>query len=137
MKVGQVAKAAGVSIQTIRFYERRGLLPAPLRLQSGYRDYLDQSVGTVILIKQMQELGFTLRELQHFIHLLITEPHNPAERRACVEAKLTSIDAQVERLRAMRKELSTRLETCECCNAPPVVARGVQLTKRSTNAKKK
>jgi DNA-binding transcriptional MerR regulator len=138
MKVGQVAKAAGVSIQTIRFYERRGLLPVPIRLSSGYRDYPDRSVSTVLLIKQMQELGFTLRELSRFIHLLETEPHNPVERRACVEAKLTSIDEQIERLRSMRRQLSARLAVCECCNAPTVVARNVKsTTKRSHNAKKK
>lgn len=119
MKVGEVAKAAGVSIQTVRFYERRGLLPAPRRLRSGYRDYAEGSPGAVLLIKQMQRLGFTLRELTHFIHLLKTQPHNPVERRACVEAKLRSIDDQIERLRSMRDELSARLQTCECCNTSP------------------
>ncbi len=118
MKVGQVAKAAGVSIQTVRFYERRGLLPTPQRLQSGYREYTAETVGTIILIKQMQDLGFTLRELIHFIRLLETQPHNPAERRVCVEAKLQNIDEQIERLRSMRDDLRTRLQTCECCNAP-------------------
>lgn len=137
MKVGQVAKAAGVSIQTIRFYERRGLLPVPLRLPSGYRDYPERSVNTVRLIKQMQELGFTLRELHHFIHLLETEPHNPVERRVCVEAKLASIDEQIERLRAIRGQLSARLAVCECCNAPTVSTHRVKsTTKRSHNAKK-
>ncbi len=124
MKVGQVAKAAGVSIQTVRFYERRGLLPTPQRLQSGYREYTAETVGTIMLIKQMQELGFTLRELAHFIRLLETQPHHPAERRACVEAKLQSIDEQIERLRSMRDELRTRLQTCECCNAPSLKAAG-------------
>jgi DNA-binding transcriptional MerR regulator len=124
MKVGQVAKTARVSIQTVRFYERCGLLPPPPRLQSGYRDYDAGVVNTVVLIKQMQELGFTLRELNHFIHLLETEPHNPAERRACVEAKLHSIDEQIERLRSMRNELSARLQTCACCNAPAVKRAG-------------
>ena len=120
MRVGQVAKAAGVSVQTVRFYERRGLLPVPRRLLSGYRDYADKTVGVVSLIKQMQEVGFTLRELEHFVHLLELEPHNSAERRACVEAKLKSIDEQIERLRSMRDELSSRLQTCQCCNPPPV-----------------
>lgn len=118
MKVGEVAKAAGVSIQTVRFYERRGLLPSPQRLQSGYRNYPDDTISAVLLIKQMQELGFTLRELSHFMHLLETQPHNPAERRACVEAKLQAIDKQIKRLRSVRKELSARLEVCECCNPP-------------------
>ncbi|HKX26220.1 MAG TPA: MerR family transcriptional regulator [Blastocatellia bacterium] len=117
MRVGQVARAAGVSVQTVRFYERRGLLPAPRRLRSGYRDYAVETVSAVLRIKQMQELGFTLRELTHFMRLLETEPQNYPERRACVEAKLHSIDEQIERLRSMRGELSTRLRTCECCNA--------------------
>src|SRR5262245_6260838 len=88
MKVGQLAEAAGVSVQTIRFYERRGLSPTPRRLQSAYRDYPAETVRTVRLIKQMQEVGFTLRELSHFLQLLEAQPHNPAERRAYVEAKL-------------------------------------------------
>ncbi len=79
-----------------------------------------------------------LRELGHFIHLLETEPHNPVERRACVEAKLGSIDEQVERLRTIREQLSARLAVCECCNAPTVSTRGVKsTTKRNHNAKKR
>lgn len=117
MKVGQIAKSAGVSVQTVRFYERRGLIPAPQRLQSGYRMYAPGTVDTILLIKQMRELGFTLRELVQFIRLLDTKPHDPAERRACVEAKLKNIDEQIERLRSMRDELGARLQTCECCNA--------------------
>jgi DNA-binding transcriptional MerR regulator len=129
MKVGEVAKAAGVSIQAIRFYERRGLLPKPARLQSGYRDYEDGVVSTVTLIKQMQELGFTLRELADFVRLLETQPHHPAERRACVEAKLQSIELQIKRLRSMHKQLRTRLKTCKCCNAPTAAAARKRKTK--------
>ena len=119
MRAGQLADAAGVSVQTIRFYERRGLLAAPPRLSSGYRDYPAETVSKVLLIKQMQGLGFTLRELELFIRLLESEPDNPAERRQCVEAKLRSIDDQIRRLQAMRDELSVRVQTCNCCNAPP------------------
>jgi DNA-binding transcriptional MerR regulator len=118
MKVGQLAEATGVSVQAIRFYERRGLLPAPRRLQSGYRDYPAEAVRAVLRIKRMQEVGFTMRELEHFFRLLEAEPHNHIERRAYTEAKIRDIDAQIERLRMMRKELSRRLLTCECCNAP-------------------
>jgi|SRR5215470_14485693 len=119
MRAGQLADAAGVSVQAIRFYERRGLLPAPPRLSSGYRDYPAEMLSRVLLIKQMQGLGFTLRELARFIRLLESEPNNPAERRKCVEAKLRSIDDQILRLQVMRDELSARALTCECCNAPP------------------
>jgi DNA-binding transcriptional MerR regulator len=118
MRIGQVAQTAGVSVQTVRFYERRGLLPVPRRLRSGYRDYAADTVNTVLRIKRMQEMGFTLRELTHFIRSLETEPHNYSERRSCVEAKLYSIDEQIERLQSTRNELSARLLTCECCNAP-------------------
>ena len=117
MKVGQLAEAAGVSVQAIRFYERRGLLPPPQRLPSGYREYATAMVQTLRLIKQMQGLGFTLRELVHFIQLLESQPHNPTERRECVEAKLNSIEEQIERLKTMHAELSSRLLTCECCNS--------------------
>jgi DNA-binding transcriptional MerR regulator len=119
MKVGELAEAAGVSVQTIRFYERRGLLPAPRRLQSGYRDYPAEAVRTVHSIKRMQELGFTLRELGRFLRSLEADPHNTPERRAFAEAKLRDIDAQIERLCAIREELGSRLLACECCNAPP------------------
>ena len=118
MRVGQLAVATGVSVQAIRFYERRGFLPPPQRLPSGYREYPAEMVETVILIKRMQGLGFTLRELARFIRLLESQPHKTAERRECVEAKLRDIEEQIQRLRAMHDELSRRLLTCECCNAP-------------------
>jgi DNA-binding transcriptional MerR regulator len=118
MKVGQLAEATGVSVQAIRFYERRGLLTSPRRLQSGYRDYPAEAVRAVLRIKRMQEVGFTLRELEHFLRLLDAEPHSHIERRAYAEAKIHDIDGQIERLRAMREELSRRLLNCECCNAP-------------------
>ena len=119
MKVGQLAAAAGVSVQTIHYYERRKLLPTARRRPSGYRDYPPEAVRTVQLIKRMQEVGFTLRELERFLLLLEAEPCNHAGRRAYAEAKIRDIDAQIERLRAMREELGRRLLTCECCNAPP------------------
>jgi DNA-binding transcriptional MerR regulator len=117
MRAGEIANAAGVSAQTIRFYERRGLLPAPPRLSSGYRDYPAEVVSAVLLIKQMREIGFTLREIKRFIRLLEEQTHT--ERRQCVEAKLRSIDEQIKRLQQARDELSARLLVCDCCNAPP------------------
>ena len=72
-------------------------LPPPRRLKSGYRDYPAEAVRAVLRIKQMQEVGFTLRELGCFLRLLETGPHNHVERRAYAEAKLSDIDAQIER----------------------------------------
>jgi DNA-binding transcriptional MerR regulator len=91
---------------------------------SGYRDYPAETAPLALLIKQMQGLGITLRELEGFIRLLESQPHNPAERRRRVESKLQSFDKQIERLRSMQDELGSRLETCECCNAPSLKTAG-------------
>src|ERR671922_171378 len=64
MRTGQVAAEAGVNVQTMRYYERRGLLPEPQRLESGYREYGPDAVRTVRFIKRAQELGFALRDVE-------------------------------------------------------------------------
>ncbi len=65
MKIGELSKEAGVKVGTIRFYERRKLLKPPVRTSSGYRSYVPQDVKVVKGIKQLQELGFTLREIKN------------------------------------------------------------------------
>ena len=69
LTVGQLAKRAGVGVPTIRFYERRGLLPEPERRPSGYRQYVSDSVQRVRFIRHAQELGFSLREVQELLSL--------------------------------------------------------------------
>ena len=69
MKIGELSKEASVKVGTIRFYERRKLLKVPLRTPSGYRSYAPQDVKVVRGIKQLQELGFTLREIKELIDL--------------------------------------------------------------------
>lgn len=116
MKIGQLAAAAGVSVQTIRYYERRRLLAPPSRQGSGYRDYPEETIGTVLTVKQLQAVGFTLREVKAFLELLTGQPHDPADTRKLVEAKLRQMGEQIKLLQAMRDELSERLATCTCCN---------------------
>jgi MerR family transcriptional regulator, copper efflux regulator len=72
-------KRPGVSVQAIRFYERQGLLPAPRRLQSGYRDYPADAVRAAPCTKRMHEVGFTLRELERFLRLLEAELYNHSD----------------------------------------------------------
>ena len=69
LKTGQVAKAAGVNVETLRFYERRGILREPGRGPSGYREYPAETVRIVRFIKRSQELGFTLEEIQELLAL--------------------------------------------------------------------
>ncbi len=63
MTTGELAKRAGVGVETIRFYERKGLLPEPPRRYSGYREYPEAAVGRVRFIRRAKELGFTLKEV--------------------------------------------------------------------------
>jgi len=124
MKIGELAGAAGVSVQTIRYYERRKLLPPPTRLGSGYREYQAETVRAVLAIKQLKAAGFTLREVRDFLSLVTLQPHNPADTRALVEAKLCKMDEQIDRLQTLRQELSDRLATCKCCNPPTATTAG-------------
>ncbi len=70
MRIGEVAAEAGVNVQTIRFYERRGLLKEPRRLSSGYRDYPAEVVKVVRFIKWTQNQGFTLQEIERLLRWL-------------------------------------------------------------------
>ncbi|RMH60207.1 MAG: heavy metal-responsive transcriptional regulator, partial [Bacteroidetes bacterium] len=74
MKIGDVAKRAGVNVQTIRFYERKGLMEAPPRTASGYRQYTGEAVRRIRFIKHAQELGFSLREIHELLSLRV-DPH--------------------------------------------------------------
>lgn len=69
LTIGQVARAAAVNIQTIRYYERRGLLPVPARSPSGYRKYADDAVARLRFIKHAQDLGFSLQEIRELLAL--------------------------------------------------------------------
>ncbi|MGH7546789.1 MAG: MerR family transcriptional regulator [Gemmatimonadales bacterium] len=71
LTIGQVAAAADVNVQTLRYYERRGLVPSPRRTPSGYRQYTDDAVARLRFIKQAQDLGFSLKEIQELLALRI------------------------------------------------------------------
>ena len=136
MRIGQLAEATGVSVQAVRYYERRGLLKRPARdRSSGYRDYPAESVDVIRSIKQLQEVGFTLREIGQFKRLLDRPHHDPEETRAVALDKIRNMDEQITRLRAMRDELNTLLKSCKCCNARPssvgvAISGRVQKTRR-------
>src|SRR5438270_2628179 len=78
LTIGQVADAADVNIQTIRYYERRGLFPTPRRTPAGYRQYADDAVARLRFIKHAQELGFSLQEIQELLGLRVRHSAPPA-----------------------------------------------------------
>jgi MerR family transcriptional regulator, copper efflux regulator len=92
MRIGEVAAQAGVKVQTIRFYERRGLLNKPHRLSSGYRDYPPEVVKVVRFIKRTQKQGFTLQEIEYLLKRLAARSLTAAEVRARFEAKIRRLD---------------------------------------------
>lgn len=114
MKIGEAAKQARVNVQTFRFYERRGLLKKVSRLASGYRSFTAEDVRLVRFIKEWQEHGYTLNEIQQLLELRENKISNAAEIRALTEAKIESIEIRIEQLARMRDELKEILDGCPC-----------------------
>ncbi len=112
MWIGRTAQAAGVNAQTLRYYERRGLIARARRGRSGYREYSDEAVAIVRFIKRAQELGFSLDEIEELIRLRGVRRAERHRVRAVAERKIEDIDRRIAQLRAMRRALSTLVEAC-------------------------
>jgi MerR family mercuric resistance operon transcriptional regulator len=113
LTIGQLARQAGVGVETIRFYEREGLLAEPARLPSGYRQYPPDTVDRVRFIRQAQRLGFTLRESKELLDLRDDPLAGREDVRGRATAKLADIDARIADLRAMRAELGRLVAACD------------------------
>jgi MerR family mercuric resistance operon transcriptional regulator len=113
LKIGQLAQRAAVNLQTIRSYEREGLLPEPPRLSSGYRLYTDCMVRRVRFIKRAQEIGFSLAEIRELLSLRADGQRN--EVRAIARAKIADIEDKMRTLKAMKTVLSRLTERCSGC----------------------
>jgi MerR family copper efflux transcriptional regulator len=111
LRTGQVAKAAGVSIQTLRFYEREGILLAPRRSRAGYRLYTEDAVLVIRLVKRAQELGFTLREVRDVLRL--RPPRRREAVRSAANAKIGEIEERIRALKLMSKTLKKLMKSCE------------------------
>ncbi len=118
LRVGQVARRSGVNLQTLRYYERRGLLPAPPRTEAGYRAYPPQAVDRVRLIKRAQSLGFTLQEIGDLLELRAAPGTCCADVRRRAETKLQIIEEKIRSLEAMRRALGRLIAECSGQRAP-------------------
>jgi MerR family mercuric resistance operon transcriptional regulator len=112
LRIGQVARAAGVNIETIRYYERCGLLSDPGRRESGYRAYPPEIVERVQFIKRAQQLGFTLREISGLLALRVDDRATCDQVRTQAEAKLAEIDARIADLQRLRNALASLAAAC-------------------------
>ena len=122
MKIGELSKEAGVKVRTIRFYERRKLLKPAVRNSSGYRSFVPQDVKVVKGIKQLQELGFTLKEIKELIDLHRTaarvsnsraEPSGVQRMIALTKEKLQMIEKKSRLIRQMQREVAKMLENLQ------------------------
>lgn len=108
--IGQLAKTTAVNIETIRYYQRRGLLKEPVRPYKGIRRYTEKDAQRVRFIKQGQKLGFSLDELKELMSL--EDEQQCLEARNIAMKKLSSIRERIEGLRNMEKALSDLVECC-------------------------
>ncbi len=98
LTVGKLAKASGIGMETVRYYEKRGLLPKPDRLPSGYRVYSKDTVNRVRFIKRAQELGFTLEEIQALLLLTDNPDADCEDIRNRAQNKITEIKTKMQDL---------------------------------------
>jgi MerR family mercuric resistance operon transcriptional regulator len=107
--IGQLAKAAGVNVETIRYYERRGLIAQPAKPVQGYRTYPKATLSRILFIKRAQELGFTLEEIDSL--LLLGDSHC-TEVQELAEGKLASVRAKINDLRRLEQMLAEMVTQC-------------------------
>jgi Hg(II)-responsive transcriptional regulator len=112
MRSGETAHQAGVNVQTLRYYERRGLLRPPARRESGYREYPSDAVRVVRFVKRAQELGFTLTEVETLLGLANGGPDSCDAAQELAAEKISELDSKIGSLIAMKESLQTLLETC-------------------------
>jgi MerR family mercuric resistance operon transcriptional regulator len=112
LTTGELAKQAGVNVETLRFYERKGLLPKPPQRASGYREYPTESVGLIRFIKRAQELGFSLAEVRELLALRVRPGVSCAEVRETAERKAIEVREKIADLRAIERALKKLTASC-------------------------
>jgi MerR family mercuric resistance operon transcriptional regulator len=112
LRIGEVAKRAGVSVDTLRYYERRALLGEPRRLPSGYRLFGSDSVRRVRFIRRAQELGFSLAEIAELLALRVGPGTHCQDVQRAARRRLDEIELRLARLAAMRRVLHELLRAC-------------------------
>ena len=115
MKIGEVARRADVNIQTLRYYERRGLLPKAPRTESNYRLYSADSVRRVRFVKRAQELGFSLEEIKELLALRLRPSSRSSAVKQRTTAKIADIEEKIRSLQSMKRALSKLNAVCDGC----------------------
>jgi Hg(II)-responsive transcriptional regulator len=118
MTIGDLARRAGVNVQTVRYYERRGLLAEPSRTPAGYRTYAEDALERLRFIRRAQELGFTLAEIEELLVLRL-DPHTTAATvKARAEGKLEDVERRIHDLERIKRALSHLVRRCHGGHGP-------------------
>jgi MerR family copper efflux transcriptional regulator len=112
LTISRLAKATGVGIDTVRYYERNGLLPEPPRRASGYRAYRDEDVQRLRFIRRAKQLGFSLEEIRGLLELSVQNEQGVPGVHATAAARLAELDARIEELERVRNGLRQLVDAC-------------------------
>ena len=112
LTIGQLAKQADVGVETVRFYERKGLLEEPDRRPSGYRQYDEGVVRRLKFIRRAKELGFTLKEIKELLSLKIDPSTTCADVKQRAETKIEDIEGKIRTLQRMKRSLVKVTKSC-------------------------
>jgi MerR family mercuric resistance operon transcriptional regulator len=113
LKIGQVARQTGLGVETIRFYERQGLIDEPPRRESGYREYPADVVVRIQFIKRAKELGFSLKEIRELLDFRMRPDTTCAELKQQVLVKIDDVSRKISDLERIHKALSNLAERCK------------------------
>ena len=113
LTISKVAREAGVNVQTLRYYERRGILAEPARTAGGYRQYDPEAVTRIRFIKRAQDLGFTLDEVHELLELRVEHGAACEVVEAKARENLARVDAKVRQLKRIRQVLGELVESCQ------------------------
>ncbi len=119
LTIGQLAKRAPVNVETVRYYERRGLISEPPRRESGYRQYSQDAVARIQFIKRAQELGFSLKEIADLLSLRVDANTSCGEVKRRAKTKISDIEKKITELRRMKSAL-VKLEK-SCVGRGPII----------------
>lgn len=125
LTIGAVAKRVGVPIDTIRYYERQGLLPEPTRRASGYRSYGDGTVAQLRFIRRAKALGFTLEEIRDLLTLSTDRLHGVKRVKQRAKQRLAAIELRIAELQRVRDGLAQLVDSCPGHGVPedcPILA---------------
>jgi MerR family transcriptional regulator, copper efflux regulator len=122
MKIGELAERGAVDVQTVRYYERRELLPEPRRTPAGYREYDDHDVLRLRFILRAKSLGFTLSEIRELLELRVAPNRTAEDVRRRAREKIADVEGRIAELERIREALRRLVDACHADGPPEACA---------------